>query len=94
MQTYKINENLTIEAWSWNRGRQSWGHEARAIYNAQEVAKTRCTYYNRTWEAFEFQSVMQKLIRVMDECKTIPLKDRYQASLFIKSATLQNLSAL
>lgn len=94
MESYKINENLTIEASSWNRGRQSWGHEARAIYNGREVASTRCTYYNRTWEAYQYQSVMQKLINAMDECKTIPLRDRYMAWIFIKTGDGRELKAL
>ena len=94
MQTYRINEDLKIEAWSWSRGRSSWGHEARAIYNGREIESVRCTYYNRTWEAYQYQSVMQKLVDALDKYKAIPLKDRYMASVFLKTGDDRELKAM
>lgn len=94
MEIYKINDNLTFEAWSWNRGRQSWGHKARAIYNGREIEAVSVTYYNRTWEAYQYQSVMEKLIDALDRSKEIPLKDRYMASIFIKTGDDRELKAL
>lgn len=94
MEYYKINDNLTFEAKTWNRGRQSWGHEARAIWQGREIAKARCTYYNRTWERYTYQSVMQKLVDILDEDKTIPLKDRRMASIFLETGDGRELKRL
>ena len=84
METYTINKNLSIEAWYFET-RHNWGHKARAVYNGREVAEVKIVYQNRTWESYKYQSVMQKLIDAMDECKTIPLADRIEAYRKIKS---------
>jgi hypothetical protein len=93
MEYYKINEDLTIRAESYSNG-HNWGHKAYAIYQGREVASAKCVYYNRTWESYKYQSVMQKLVNVMDECKTIPLKDRRMAWIFLKTGDGRELKAL
>ena len=93
MESYTINDNLIIEAWYFET-RHNWGHKARAVYNSREVAEVKIVYSNRTWEAYKYQSVMQKLIDVLDEVKTIPLKDRREASLFIKHGDDRDLKNL
>lgn len=37
----------------------SWGHEVELYVHGVRVLKTRKRYYNRTWEAYEYQSVMR-----------------------------------
>jgi hypothetical protein len=93
METYKINDNLTFEAWYWKKGGR-WGHEARAIWHGREIETARVTYQNRTWEAYTYQSVMEKLIDNLDQYKEIPLKDRIMASIFIKTGDDRELKAL
>lgn len=93
METYYINDNLRIEA-EYFETRYNWGHKARAIYHGREVADTKIVYQNRTWESYKFQSVMQKLIDLMDEEKIIPLADRYQASRMIKTGDGREMRGL
>jgi hypothetical protein len=42
--------------------RYGFRHVATLLHNGREIAKTKCCYYNRTWESFEFESVLRKLI--------------------------------
>lgn len=31
--------------------------------NGYEIAKAKCCYYNRTWECFEYETVLNKCIK-------------------------------
>ena len=42
--------------------RSGFRHVATLLKNGSEIAKTKICYYNRTWEAYEFESVLLKLI--------------------------------
>jgi hypothetical protein len=88
MQIFKINENLQIVAEGFSTSR-SWGHKATAMYNSTaiqyEVCSTKITYYNRTWERYTFESILYKIVDIMDKEKRVPLKDRIEASRFIKN---------
>lgn len=50
-------EGLDFLCRGWDTSR-AWGHECFVIDGALEVARERVRYYNRTWEAYRFQSVM------------------------------------
>jgi len=93
METYTINNNLYFEAWGFET-KHNWGHKARAVYQGREVAEVKIVYQNRSWESYKYQSVMEKLIDAMDECKTIPLADRYQASKVIKAGDGREMKGL
>lgn len=45
----------------WETSR-AWGHEVYMFDGVMEVAKARVRYYNRTWEAFRFQSAMLQAV--------------------------------
>lgn len=82
MQIEKVNENVSIGCEVWSNSR-AWGHEARLFYKGEEVAKNRVRYYNRTWEAYQFDSVKGGLMSKVDNEKTIPLSDRIALAKFI-----------
>ena len=42
--------------------RYGFRHLATLCKNGFAIAKAKCTYYNRTWECYEFESVLIKLI--------------------------------
>lgn len=50
-------EGLDFLCRHWETSR-AWGHEVFVIDGAIEVAHERVRYYNRTWEAYTFQSAM------------------------------------
>ena len=37
-------------------------HVAKLLINGEEVEQTKCCYLNRTWESYEFQSVLYKIV--------------------------------
>ena len=62
MRTFKLDDNFSVICKSYST-RNSWGHTAVIILNGVERGtKTRCRYYNRTWEAYQYQSVLQNAI--------------------------------
>lgn len=79
----KVTEDLSIGCEVWNRGNQAWGHEAKLFYKGQEIAKNRVRYYNRTWEAYQFDTVKSGLMDVVDKDKAIPLSERIILAKFI-----------
>jgi hypothetical protein len=44
------------------RTRSGFRHLATLFRNGEEIANTKICYINRTWEAFQFASVLQNLI--------------------------------
>lgn len=99
MEKYNITKDLYFEAWSWRKGGR-WGHKARAVYFRPDIerwittAEVSITYQNRTWEAYEYQSVMEKLIDALDAVKYVPLADRIEASKVIKAGDRRDMKKL
>ncbi len=60
MQTFKINKNLEVVC-ERKKTRVAFKHEATLLKDGQEIDKTKICYLNRTWERFEFDSVLEKL---------------------------------
>ena len=71
----KINDDVSIACESYSNSR-AWGHRAMAIYKGREVERASARYYNRTWERYQFESVMLGLVDKLDKTKAIPLEDR------------------
>lgn len=61
MQSFKINDHLSIVC-SWKKTRNGFKHEASLLKDGQEIDSTKVCYLNRTWERYEYQTAMQKLL--------------------------------
>lgn len=64
MDTFKkeINgKSFTILCNYWGT-RNSWGHEATLYVDSQKIKSYKIRYYNRTWESYTFQSVINACI--------------------------------
>ena len=59
--TFKINDKIEIVCKS-EKTRNGFRHRATLFIDGQERESTTIPYLNRTWERYEFQSVMQKLV--------------------------------
>jgi len=57
-KTHKIK----IKAWSYET-RYSWGHKAELIVDDFPYAEYKIRYYNRTWEAYQYQSIKQSIVQ-------------------------------
>lgn len=58
---FQITPEITISAQS-ERTSYGFRHVATVFKNGSEVGFAKASYYNRTWEAFEFQSVSKSAI--------------------------------
>lgn len=58
----KAYPEYEIVAYSYET-RHSWGHKATLIHNGtHELNQYKITYYNRTWECYQYQSVIKSVI--------------------------------
>ena len=66
MKTFKINDKYQIDCWSENT-RYGFRHLANLYRTGLSgttvcIEKAKVCYYNRTWESFEFETVIKKLL--------------------------------
>ncbi len=65
MKIFKINDRIEVVC-SSESTRYGFRHLATLFENGVETAKGKCTYQNRTWESYEFQSVLFNVIQKSD----------------------------
>ena len=61
MKIFKITQNIEVVC-DWKKTRYGFKHEATLFKDGREVDKAKCCYYNRTWERYEYQSVLIRVI--------------------------------
>jgi len=61
MRIFNLDSEYNVVCNS-QRTRYGFRHVATLHKNGYEIARTKCCYYNRTWECFEFESVLQKIV--------------------------------
>jgi len=61
MDTFRLNAQYHIYCRS-EKTRYGFRHVAELHKSGYEVARAKCCYYNRTWESYEFQSVIRSLL--------------------------------
>ena len=61
MKTFKINEFTEITCNCVNT-RYGFRHDAKLFINNELHTKAKACYYNRTWESFEYESVINDLL--------------------------------
>ena len=78
---FKVNDKVEIGCESVGT-RYGFRHDAWLFVNGEQVGdKAKCCYYNRTWESFEFETVVKKLLE-----KTTYLTPEQKAE-FLKNFT-------
>ena len=60
MKVFQINKNISVVCNSENT-RYGFRHLATLMIDGKEADKAKCCYYNRTWEKYEFESVLKEL---------------------------------
>jgi hypothetical protein len=76
MQTFRISRQLEAVCQSEST-RYGFRHVATLLRNGNEIASTKHCYYNRTWESYEFESVLQSLAE-----KAKPRLSKYEEGIF------------
>ena len=80
MKIFKINNRIEIEC-EWKKTRIAFKHTAVLLVDGHKADETKVCYQNRTWESYEFQSVMERLI---DKTKALTKDEKEEAKKFIK----------
>jgi hypothetical protein len=62
MRIFNLNAEYYIVC-KWEKTRYGFRHLATLCFNGRDIARAKCCYYNRTWERFEFETVINKVIR-------------------------------
>jgi len=65
MKTFRINDEYEVVC-RFEKTRSGFRHLAHLMRNGSEVDSAKCCYQNRTWEAFEFESVIEKMLSKTD----------------------------
>lgn len=80
MKTFKINKHLEVKCEVYQT-RYSWGHKAYLYRDGEEIGYKKITYYNRTWESYEFESILESLA---EDTKALTDKEKKLFVKFIK----------
>jgi len=73
MRIFNLNNEYNIVC-NWENTRYGFRHLATLHRNGFSIAKAKVCYYNRTWESYEFESV---LLRIIDENFTGREKEKF-----------------
>lgn len=69
-RTFFINENQYEFINSFRGNRSGFVHETTLYRNGKWYGENKIQYYNRTWERYEYQSVMRGCVsKLLEECK-------------------------
>ncbi|MFA5380242.1 MAG: hypothetical protein WC455_31055 [Dehalococcoidia bacterium] len=69
MKSYKFGNGYEVNCWSENT-RYGFRHLCELTHNLNRIGKSKACYYNRTWEAYEFQSVIHQAIQAVFDNRT------------------------
>lgn len=63
---FRVNDKVEILC-EWVNTRYGFRHDAYLLVNGTQYGnKAKCCYYNRTWESFEFETVVKVLLEKTD----------------------------
>ena len=62
MRYFSLNDDYAVVCEAQNT-RTGFRHVAILLRNGDEIYRTKVCYQNRTWERFQFESVLCKIIR-------------------------------
>ena len=63
MRIFKITDKIDVVC-EWKKTRTAFKHTATLFLNGNEQENVKICYLNRTWEQYEFESVLNKLLGV------------------------------
>lgn len=66
MKTFKVNQKIEVVCQSKST-KTGFNHTATLLTNDNEGITVKVRYYNRTWEKYRFETVLQKLLDKVSE---------------------------
>lgn len=82
MKIFKITKRIEVVCESEST-RYGFRHLATLFFDGSESVKDKCCYYNRTWEKYEFQSVLFKVVEKAFKNKLLTDKEKEFCNKFI-----------
>lgn len=82
MKIFKITEHIEVVCNS-ERTRYGFRHLATMCRDGAEIQDGKCTYQNRTWERYEFQSVLNDVVNKAFKNKLISEEEQKTCKEFI-----------
>ena len=70
-------DEFTFVCRTWSNSR-AWGHEVNLYQNNSWIGSARITYLNRTWESYEYQSCMRKVVRELMDSIEVEAKGTFK----------------
>jgi len=61
MTNFQINESTTVKCKTWS-SRNGFLHTAELYQNGSRTHKAQVKYYNRTWEKYQYQTVIRNVL--------------------------------
>lgn len=83
MKSFKITEHLEVVCESQST-RSGFRHLAYMLRDGNEIATGKCCYLNRTWESYQFQSVLFEVVRKAVKGKVISEDEEKLCDKFIR----------
>ena len=77
---------FSIYAESWSNSR-AWGHRAVLNVNNWYTFESKIRYYNRTWERYQYESVIHKVIDDYIESVKEDIEEKFKGEKGIKRIT-------
>jgi len=62
---FELEDNVYIKCWAEST-RSGFRHFAELKVDGESIAKVKVTYQNRTWEKYEFETAIERLMMVID----------------------------
>ena len=62
MKIFKLGKDFNVVC-NWKKTRNTFKHTANLCKNGQSIYETKINYINRTWERFEYESILLKTIQ-------------------------------
>lgn len=89
MQIFKTSHNGNEYEFicEWADTRNGFKHECRLFVNNHFETSATCHYYNRTWESYNYQSVMLRAVGILMEHHENFLKDVFKSDNGYKQMT-------
>lgn len=92
-KTFEINENLKANCWSEDTS-YGFRHLAELDRNYCTIATAKCAYYNRTWERYTYESVLNRLLENSSKKLTQTDKDDFKALIESDTGVKKDMAGL
>jgi len=74
MKSFKVDKIYSVVCESKNT-RSGFKHVATLLYNGREIESVKICYLNRTWERYEYESVLNKILTKVGIISDLKIKN-------------------